>query len=403
MTKIAKVETLSCDAGWRNYYFCKVTTEDGTIGWSEYDEGFGSPGVSEVIAKLGNRLIGLSVMDHERFHAEAYCLIRPAAGGIASQGIGALENALLDAKAKVLGVPCFELLGGRMRPAVPVYWSHCASWRINHPKVYGNGITTLDGVRQAGKEAREGGYKAAKTNLFLLDENSENPRSWRPGFAAPFHPELNPTPKLLRDLRAHLEAMIDGAGPEVEILLDLNFNFRTEGYVRALQAIADLPLFWVEIDSYSPDALAYIRSRSPHPISTGETFIGIREFLPFFQAQALDVAIVDTVWNGVWQSMKIANLAEAFEVNVAPHNFYGHLCTMMNAHFCSAVPNLRIMELDIDRTPWDADLFSAVPQVRDGMLQVPDTPGWGIEPVEAAIRARPPLQDAGLFRARPAA
>ena len=63
----------------------------------------------------------------------------------------------------------------------------------------------------------------------------------------------------------------------------------------------------------------------------------------------MDVAIIDTPWNGVWQSMKIAASAEAHEVNVAPHNFYGHLCTMMNAHFAAAVPNLRIMEIDIDR------------------------------------------------------
>ena len=63
----------------------------------------------------------------------------------------------------------------------------------------------------------------------------------------------------------------------------------------------------------------------------------------------MDVAIIDTPWNGVWQSMKIAASAEAHEVNVAPHNFYGHLCTMMNAHFSAAVPNLRIMETDIDR------------------------------------------------------
>ncbi len=78
----------------------------------------------------------------------------------------------------------------------------------------------------------------------------------------------------------------------------------------------------------------------------------------------MDVAIVDTPWNGVWQSMKIANAAEAHEVNVAPHNFYGHLCTMMNAHFAAAVPNLRIMETDIDRLAWDHELFTHVPEDR---------------------------------------
>jgi galactonate dehydratase len=115
-------------------------------------------------------------------------------------------------------------------------------------------------------------------------------------------------------------------------------------------------MFWVEIDSYSPEALGYIRRQSPHPISSCETLLGLREFLPYFREQAMDVAIIDAVWNGVWQAMKIANAAEAFEVNIAPHNFYGHLATMMNAHFAAAVPNLRIMEVDIDRLPWDDEL-----------------------------------------------
>jgi galactonate dehydratase len=145
-------------------------------------------------------------------------------------------------------------------------------------------------------------------------------------------------------------AMREGAGPDVDLLLDLNFNAKTEGYLKTLKAIADFDLFWVEIDSYNPAALAYIRRHSPHPISSCETLLGLREFLPYFRKQAMDVAIIDAVWNGVWQAMKISTAAEAFEVNIAPHNFYGHLATMMNAHFAAAVPNLRIMEIEIDMT-----------------------------------------------------
>jgi L-alanine-DL-glutamate epimerase-like enolase superfamily enzyme len=111
----------------------------------------------------------------------------------------------------------------------------------------------------------------------------------------------------------------------------------------------------------------------------------------------MDVAIVDVPWNGAWQSMKIAAAAEAHEVNVAPHNFYGHLCTMMNAHFAAAVPNLRILETDIDRIAWDHELFTAVPEIVDGYLVMPDAPGWGLEPNEEAIRARPPKTQAGLL------
>jgi galactonate dehydratase len=119
--------------------------------------------------------------------------------------------------------------------------------------------------------------------------------------------------------------------------------------------------------------------------------------MPYFRQQAMDVAIVDTPWNGVWQSMKIANVAEAHEVNVAPHNFYGHLCTMMNAHFAAAVPNLRIMETDIDRLDWDDELVTHAPVYDQGELVIPDRPGWGTEPVEQAIRARPAKEKAGLL------
>jgi len=92
----------------------------------------------------------------------------------------------------------------------------------------------------------------------------------------------------------HLEALRDGLGPDLGLLLDLNFNAKTEGYLKILRAIADLDMFWVEIDSYSPQALATIRSHSPHPISSCETLLTLREFLPYFREQAMDVAIIDT-------------------------------------------------------------------------------------------------------------
>src|ERR1700749_1629673 len=108
--KVKNVERLACDAGWRNYHFVKVTTEDGVIGWSEYDEGFGAPGVGAAIQRLSTRVIGQNVFQHERIYAELYAATPPAAGGVVALAMGAIENALLDAKAKLLGVPCSELL-----------------------------------------------------------------------------------------------------------------------------------------------------------------------------------------------------------------------------------------------------------------------------------------------------
>ena len=105
----------------------------------------------------------------------------------------------------------------------------------------------------------------------------------------------------------------------------------------------------------------------------------------------MDVAIIDLPWNGAWQSMKIAAMAEAYEINCAPHNFYGHLSTMMSAHFCAAIPNFRIMEIDIDDVPWKDDLVTKKPTIQNGCLKIPDGIGWGTELNEEAISAHPPL------------
>lgn len=385
-SKVTSLELLACDAGWRNYQFVKLTTEDRVIGWSEYDDC--SPGVSAAIQRLAGRVVGQNVFQHERIYAELFAATRPAAGGVMTQALGAIENAILDAKAKLLGVPCYELLGGKIRDRIRVYWTHCATWRINDPAWYKPAIETLDGVKAIGREVRDKNFTALKTNIFTYAGG--RPNGWRPGFGLPFQPELNVERKVLRDLRMHLEAIRDGAGPDVDILLDLNFNAKTEGYLKILREIVDLDMFWIELDSFNPEALGFIRRQSSHPISSCETLTGLSEFLPYFREQAIDVAIIDTPWNGVWQSMKIAANAEAHEVNVAPHNFYGHLCSMINAHFCAAVPNLRIMEIDIDRLAWDNELFTHAPEILDGHLVISNRPGWGTEPNEEALRAHPP-------------
>ena len=392
--RVTEVTTLSRSAAWRNYYFVKVTTADGTVGWSEFDEGFGSPGVGAVVQSLASRVIGQSAMQHERIREDLRGITRPGQGGVVGQALGAIENALLDAKAKILGVPCYELLGGKVRDRLRVYWSHCVTWRAARRPHYQPEITDIDGVRALAREVRDKGFTGLKTNIFRYEDGKI--KGFSPGFGTPFEPGLNVEKHIVRGVNHHLSVMREAAGPEMDILLDLNFNAKTEGYLRFLRGIADQDLFWVEIDTLDPQALAYIRSQSAHPIASCETLIGVQEFLPFLRAQAIDVAIVDTPWNGVWQSMKIAAAAEAHEVNVACHNFYGHLCTMMNAHFCAAVPNLRIMEVDIDRIAWDHEIFTHVPEYVDGHLVMPDRPGWGTEPNEAAILAHPPIQVHGL-------
>ena len=398
MAKIDAIEIVSCDAGWRNYHFCKLTCDDGTVGWSEFDEAFGAPGVGTIITRLATRIIGYDVSNLEMVYSMLWAATRPAAGGVVAIAIAAIENAQLDAKAKVLGVPCYDLLGGKVRDSLRVYWSHCATWRISRGDYYKPAVTDLAGVKALGREVREKGYTALKTNLFSFDAESKA-KGWGAGFGKPFFPELNAEHEQVRGLRTHLEALRAGAGPDVDILLDLNFNFRPEGIKRILRELEDFPLFWVEYDINSADALADIRRDSRHAIASCETLLGLRQFLPFFQARAMDVAIVDVIWNGAWQAIKIAAAADAFEMNVAPHNFYGHLSTMMSVHFAAAVPNLRIVELDVDRIKNDHLIFSHAPEVVNGRLIIPDRPGWGTEPNEDYIRTIPPKATADLMNA----
>ena len=114
----------------------KITTDNDIIGWSEFQEGFGSPGVGSAIQGLSHLVIGQDPRQHEKIFADLYAAIRPAAGGVASQAVGAIENAMLDAKAKFYGVPCYELLGGKQRDHIRLYWSHCGTYRVMLPDVH---------------------------------------------------------------------------------------------------------------------------------------------------------------------------------------------------------------------------------------------------------------------------
>lgn len=98
--KIERVETLACDAGWRNYHFLKITTDTGIVGWSEFDEAFGPAGLGDVINRYAPRLIGQSVDNHEMLYGSIAATMRPAPYGLSAEALGAIENALLDAKAK---------------------------------------------------------------------------------------------------------------------------------------------------------------------------------------------------------------------------------------------------------------------------------------------------------------
>jgi len=388
--KIVAIEDLHCDAGWRVWSFLKVVTDQGLVGWSEYNESYGSKGLTAVIRKLADPLIGQDPRPVERIASQLSAMTRQAPGGLIAQAIAAIENALVDVKAKALGVPVAALLNGPVRDRLRLYWSHCGSYRLTQSPVMGlPPVRSLADVAALGRDVKAKGFTALKTNIFMFDRGQ--PYMHMPGFArVGGWPELNVDNRVLGAIEAQLGAFRDAVGRDVDIQLDLNFNFKTEGYLQVGRVVEPFRLLWLEIDSFDPAALALIRRSVRVPIASCESLFGRRQFRPFLDAQAMDVAIVDVPWNGILESMKIAAMCEAYEVNVAPHNFYGHLSTMMSAHFCAAVPNFRIMEIDIDDVPWKDEVVSHPPTIEQGHLVMPDRPGWGVEIDEKAVRAHPP-------------
>jgi galactonate dehydratase len=392
--KVAKIETLHADAGWRNFSYLKVTTDEGIVGYSEYNESYGSRGTTGVISEMAPFVEGTDPLAHDATFSRLYAMTRQAPGGINAQAIAAIENALLDVKGKALNVPVHELLGGKQRDTLPLYWSHCGTYRMNEVTAGYLGkpvMTSTNDLIELGAEVKEAGFKALKCNMYRFGERNY---VYSPGFARGSRvleaPGLNAESDLLKDLTAQMTALREGIGDDVDILLDLNFNFKTEGYLKVIRALQQFDLFWYELDMFNPDALAYIRDHVDVPIASCESLYGIREFRPYFEKHSMDVAIIDVPWNGAWQSYKIAAMADAHEVNVAPHNFYGHLCSAMSANFCAAIPNFRIMEIDIDDVAWKDDLVTHPPEIKNGEYVVSDRPGWGTDVNEEAVRAHPP-------------
>ena len=105
----------------------------------------------------------------------------------------------------------------------------------------------------------------------------------------------------------------------------------------------------------------------------------MRDYIPYFDLHAADVFMIDLPWNGFSQAKKIADLAEVYQLNIAPHNYYSHLATFISASLCAVVPNVRIMETEVDDVPWKDDLTTNGPEIINGEMTVPSGPGWGTE------------------------
>jgi L-alanine-DL-glutamate epimerase-like enolase superfamily enzyme len=242
-------------------------------------------------------------------------------------------------------------------------------------------------IEYLGKEVVKRGFTALKTNILFPGNHAS---AYFGGFSVgPGSTDQVASISLLNHIETLIGTFRDAVGKDVDICLDLNFNFKPEGCMRIAKLMEQFNLLWLELDMYNPEAILQIKQSTSTKICTGENLFAMREYIPYFQLHAADIFMIDTPWNGFSQSKKIGDLAEVYQLNVAPHNYYSHLATFIGASLCAVLPNVLIMETEVDDVPWKDEMVTRTPEIIDGYMTIPGGPGWGTELNEQALREHP--------------
>ncbi len=383
--EIVDIETIIVDALWRPWIFVKVVTDDGITGYGECSGSREFNGIAGTIEDLKQLLIGKDPRAYEMRFWDMIRGTRQSPGGIASKAIAAVELALIDIKAKALGISVVELFGGPTRDKVRLYWSHCGSLRAYLSEIFGKPpLRTMSDIADLGREVIRRGFTALKTNIIFPGDPASMYTEGFGGGAGTTDQVI--TNSLLRHIETLIGTFRDAVGPDVDISLDLNFNFKPEGCMRIAKTLEQFNLMWLELDMYEPRAVLQIKQSTSTKICTGENLIYMRDYLPYFELHAADVFQLDALWNGFSQAKKIGDLAEVYQLNVTPHNYNSHLASFISASMCAVLPNVRIMEIDVDDAPWKDDLVTKKPEIIDGYMTVPTGPGWGTDLNEEVAR-----------------
>ena len=383
--KITKLETFIVDGGWRAWTYVKVETDEGITGWGECSDTRVPNAVAGAVRDLSAVLVGQDPRAYEARFADMHRNTRSSPGGIAARAIAGIECALVDIKARSLGISVTELLGGPIRDRTRLYWSHCGTTRVRHHDIVGKPpIESWNDVTALAKEVVARGFTALKTNIVMPGKGG----TWFSGFDGSMGANDEWAPNwLIAHIEKHIGTIRDAVGPDFDINLDLNFHFKPEACIRIARALEPFNLHWLELDNPDPNSVLQVKQSTSTRICTGETLIHMQQYLPFFERHAADVFMIDVPWNGIAQGKKVGDLAATFQHNVAPHNHYSHLSTFMSASLCATLPNVRIMEIDIDDVPWKDDLVTHKPEIVAGYITTPTGPGWGTAINEEVARA----------------
>jgi len=361
--RITDIKTYLVGVGSRNLVFVKVETDQGIHGIGEAYSCGPDEATVAVINDFKRWLVGQDPRNIEHLWATMYNFTRFPGGSVVNAAISGIEHALWDISGKAAGLPVYMLLGGKCREKVRVYQS--AGGR--EPREVADNAKAL---------VQKYGYTAVKM--------SPHPPG---GNAQPYN-------AVTRAAGQRVRAVRDALGPDVDIAVDIHAKFFE--VVRALRLAREIEPyhpFWLEepIRPENVEAMAKLAAHVNIPLASGECNYTKYEFRDILDAQALDIIQPDVcVCGGLMELKKIAALAEASYVMVAPHNPMGPVATTVNVHFAASTPNFLILEYHPDDAAPRKDLLKEPLMVKDGYIPVPNRPGLGIELNEEAFRHYPP-------------
>ena len=377
--KITEVKVWLVEGVKYNWTLLKIYTDTGHTGVGESTNWPGSQIVEAATRELGERIIGLDPMRTDFIWTKLYRDLNWVGPyGASMCAISGIDMALLDLKGKVLGVPMYELLGGQYRTEIPLYANY---WFV------GGGHNTDDYVRQA-KIVKEAGFSGLKfdpfahTNYFYGEDLST---------------ELTLT-KSQQDLAFNIsKAVREAIGPDMDMMIETHAMLNFKVAVAMAERLAALDIAWFEEPAgpESTKTLRAFRERIDPKVSicVGErhyTRYGIRDVLESYVA---DVIMPDiTRCGGPSEMKRMATMAEAYNVLVAPHNPNGPLSTLASSHVCASIPNFFRQEFIFNDVPWRDEVISHPLNIKNGKLIISDRPGLGVDLVESEMEKHPGIR-----------
>lgn len=376
--KVVAVKIYVVDIAGRRPVLVQTVTDAGItgVGDAAVAYGTGALAAAAMVKELSERfLLGADPFRIEALWSEMYDHTFWAKGGgpIIFAGISAIEQSLWDIKGKALGVPAYELLGGRIRDAVRVYAN---GWSFR--------CVTPDDFARAAERAVEDGYTALK--FYPLASPEMDPEGHIRHVS---HRMIDPS----AEQRAldRVAAVREAVGPGTALMLDMSAELTPDAIIRIGRALAgpDILFFEEPVDPFDTPGLKRVADQVPLPIAVGERLYSRYGFRPVVEARAAQVLTPD-VGNtgGLMEAKKVAAMAEAFDMLVAPHNCSSPVSTAAALQLDACIPNFLIQEVYPYRTPQHFAVVDQAPEltIRDGLMPIPERPGLGVDLVEERVR-----------------